>query len=63
MRLSLVHLSQRLVQAKSSRVKTRLKTDGVTTSKVIDRLGREQEAAFINEANLYKTIPHSLASA
>jgi anti-repressor protein len=55
-RLSLVHLSQRLVQAKSSRVKTRLKTDGVTTSKVIDRLGREQEAAFINEANLYKTI-------
>lgn len=56
MRLSLVHLSQRLVQAKSSRVKTRLKTDGVTTSKVIDRLGREQEAAFINEANLYKTI-------
>ena len=56
MRLSLVHLSQRLVQAKSSRVKTRLKTDVVTTSKVIDRLGREQEAAFINEANLYKTI-------
>ena len=39
-----------------SRVKARLKTDGVTTSKVIDRLGREQEAAFINEANLYKTI-------
>ena len=27
-----------------SRVKARLKTDGVTTSKVIDRLGREQEA-------------------
>ena len=39
-----------------SRVKTRLKTDGVTTSKVIDRLGREQEATFINESNLYKTI-------
>lgn len=39
-----------------SRVKARLKTDGVTTSKVIDRLGREQEAAFINEANRYKTI-------
>lgn len=39
-----------------SRVKARLKTDGVTTSKVIDRLGREQEAAFINKANLYKTI-------
>lgn len=39
-----------------SRVKSRLKADGVTTSKVIDRLGREQEATFINESNLYKTI-------
>lgn len=39
-----------------SRVKSRLKEDGVTTSKVIDRLGREQEATFINESNLYKTI-------
>lgn len=39
-----------------SRVKARLKTDGVTTSKVTDRLGREQEATFISEANLYKTI-------
>lgn len=39
-----------------SRVKARLKTDGVTTSKVIDRLGRDQKATFINESNLYKTI-------
>ena len=39
-----------------SRVKARLKEDGVTTSKVTDRLGREQEATFINESNLYKTI-------
>lgn len=39
-----------------SRVKARLKTDGGTTSKVTDRLGREQEATFINESNLYKTI-------
>lgn len=39
-----------------SRVKARLKTDGVTTSKVTDRLGREQEATFINESNLYRTI-------
>lgn len=39
-----------------SRVKARLKADGVTTSKVTDRLGREQEATFINESNLYKTI-------
>lgn len=39
-----------------SRVKQRLRRDGVTTSKVIDRLGREQDATFINEANLYKAI-------
>lgn len=39
-----------------SRVKARLKEDGVTTNKVIDRLGREQTATFINESNLYKTI-------
>lgn len=39
-----------------SRVKARLKEDGVTTNKVIDSLGREQEATFINESNLYKTI-------
>lgn len=39
-----------------SRVKQRLKENGVTTSKVIDRLGREQDATFINEANLYRTI-------
>lgn len=39
-----------------SRVKTRLNSDGVTTSKAIDRLGREQNATFINESNLYKTI-------
>ena len=39
-----------------SRVKSRLKEDGVTNSKVIDRLGREQEATFINESNLYKVI-------
>lgn len=39
-----------------SRVKSRLNRDGVTTSKVIDKLGREQEATFINESNLYKVI-------
>lgn len=39
-----------------SRVKTRLNQDGVTTSKVIDSLGREQNATFINESNLYKVI-------
>ena len=39
-----------------SRVKARLKEDGVTISKVIDNMGREQSATFINESNLYKTI-------
>lgn len=39
-----------------SRVKSRLNQDGVTISKVIDKLGREQEATFINESNLYKVI-------
>lgn len=39
-----------------SRVKDRLNLDGVTISKVIDSMGRTQEATFINESNLYKTI-------
>lgn len=39
-----------------SRVKTRLNLNGVTTSKVIDSMGRNQEATFVNEVNLYKTI-------
>lgn len=37
-------------------VKKRLKEDGVGTAEVIDRLGRKQNAIFINESNLYKTI-------
>lgn len=39
-----------------SRVKSRLNRDGVTISKVIDSLGREQQATFVNESNLYKVI-------
>lgn len=39
-----------------SRVKSRLNQDGVTISKVIDNLGRKQQATFINESNLYKVI-------
>lgn len=39
-----------------SRVKPRLRPDGLTTSKVIDSLGREQEMIFVNEPNLYRTI-------
>lgn len=39
-----------------SQLKTRLKEDGVITNEVIDSLGRRQQANFINESNLYKTI-------
>ena len=37
-------------------VKNRLKQDGVGTSEVIDSLGRNHTATFINESNLYKVI-------
>ena len=40
----------------ASQLKTRLKEDGVITNEVIDNLGRKQNAAFINESNLYKVI-------
>lgn len=36
--------------------KNRLKKDGVVTNEVIDKLGRKQQATFINESNLYKVI-------
>lgn len=39
--------------------KNRLKPDGVSLIKVIDSLGREQEAIFISEQNLYKVIMRS----
>lgn len=39
-----------------SQMKTRLNQDGVITNEVIDSLGRKQNATFINESNLYKTI-------
>ena len=55
----LVDVCKALELEQVSRVKSRLKEDGVTNSKVIDRLGREQEATFINESNLYKVIFHS----
>ena len=40
----------------SRRVVERLRKDGVHTMNVIDNLGREQSANFINESNLYETI-------
>lgn len=36
--------------------KSRLKKDGVVTTDLIDSLGRNQQATFINESNLYKVI-------
>ena len=39
-----------------SKVLHRLNRDGVTTSKVIDNMGRYQEYTFVNEPNLYETI-------
>lgn len=42
--------------ANSRNVVGRLNEDGVRAMDIIDRLGRKQNAIFINEANLYKTI-------
>lgn len=39
-----------------SDAKSRLKKDGVVTTDTIDKLGRTQNANFINESNLYKVI-------
>lgn len=39
-----------------SQLKTRLNKDGVIISEVIDSIGRKQNANFVNELNLYKTI-------
>ena len=39
-----------------SQLKTRLNKDGVIISEVIDSVGRKQNANFVNELNLYKTI-------
>lgn len=43
----------------ASDVKKRLKVDGVVLIDVIDSLGRTQNAAFIDERNLYKVIMRS----
>lgn len=39
-----------------SQLKSRLNKDGVIINEVIDSMGRNQEASFINEPNLYKAI-------
>lgn len=42
-----------------SKLKSRLKKDGVTSSEVIDSMGRKQQATVINEPNLYRAIMSS----
>lgn len=54
--ICLVDICKILDLDQASRVKTRLNQDGVIISKAIDNLGREQQATFINESNLYKVI-------
>lgn len=47
----------RVLEIKNSRdVKTRLSKYGVVTTDVIDSMGRNQQADFINESNLYKLV-------
>lgn len=40
----------------TSQLKSRLNPDGVIINEVIDSMGRKQEATFVNEPNLYKSI-------
>lgn len=49
----------KVLELQPSSTKNRLKKDGVSSIKVIDNLGREQNAIFINEQNLYKVIMRS----
>lgn len=42
-----------------SMVKQRMNQDGVCTIEVIDSLGRKQDALFVDEGNMYKTILQS----
>lgn len=49
----------RVLDLQVTPTKNRLKPDGVSLIKVIDSLGREQEATFITEQNLYKVIMRS----
>ena len=49
----------RVLDLQVTPTKNRIKPDGVSLIKVIDSLGREQEATFISEHNLYKVIMRS----
>jgi phage antirepressor YoqD-like protein len=49
----------RVLELRVDGVLPRLKQDGYNRIGVIDRLGREQQAIFVNEKNLYKVIMRS----
>ena len=49
----------RVLDLRVDGVLPRLKQDGYNRIGVIDRLGREQQAIFVNEQNLYKVIMRS----
>ena len=49
----------KILELQVTPTKNRLNPDGVNLIKVIDSLGREQDAIFVNEANLYKAILRS----
>ena len=49
----------RVLELRTDGVTSRLKKDGYNRIGVIDNLGREQQAIFINEQNLYKVIMRS----
>lgn len=49
----------KVLELQPSRVKDRLKENGVTSSNVIDSMGRKQLATFVNESNLYRVIMRS----
>ena len=49
----------KVLELQPSRVKDRLKENGVTSSNVIDSMGRKQLTTFVNESNLYRVIMRS----
>lgn len=52
----LADLCKALELSQPSRVRERLKSNGLILIKVIDSMGREQEAMFVDEPNLYRCI-------
>lgn len=52
----LADVCKALELANPTMVKSRLKADGLSTTEVIDSKGRNQQATFVSEANLYKCI-------